>query len=93
MVSVEKQIFRKDKNVIQIDDNKLVQQVPEDLIKKVLKHDWGITQPKRHDQVFVMAISSVKRSLPFITFSYSNDVVRPSEIQLSENGGTPQPIE
>ena len=91
MVSVDPLIFRKDKNVIHIDDNKLVQQVPEDF-DKVLKHSWGITQTKRHNQVFVMVVSSVKCSLLFVTLSYSNEVVRAPEIQLGENGGTLHPI-
>lgn len=44
MVSVNRQTIRKDENVIQVDDNKLVKQIPEDFVNKILEHLWGVTE-------------------------------------------------
>lgn len=36
-------------NVIQIDKNKLVKEVPEDVVNESLEDSWSIGEPKRHN--------------------------------------------
>ena len=56
----------------------------QDFIDIVLKTGQSISEFKRHDLVFKMAIFSIKNSLPFIAFSNSHSVIDISQVQLGK---------
>ena len=42
-------------NFINVNENKAVNHVPEDIINQGLEHGWGICQTELHDKVFKMS--------------------------------------
>ncbi len=60
-------VFGKDQNVIQIDHNKFVHVLPEDIIHQMLKDCGCIGEAKRHECVFEMAVACAESCLLFIT--------------------------
>jgi hypothetical protein len=60
-------VLGKDQNVIQIDHDKFVHVLPEDIIHQMLKDYRSIGEAEGHDRVFEMALACVKSCLPFIT--------------------------
>ncbi|CAJ0947692.1 unnamed protein product [Ranitomeya imitator] len=49
-------IWRVDKNIIQIDYDRGGKHIPEDIVHKVLENGWGITEPEGHHQIFIVPI-------------------------------------
>ncbi len=60
-------VLGKDQNVIQIDHDKFVHVLPEDIIHQMLKDCGCIGEAKGHDRVFEVAIVCAEIYLPFIT--------------------------
>ena len=46
-----------------------------------------VRQPERHDEVFEMPQVGVKSRLPFVPLSDTNQVVRVTQVELSEHHG------
>ena len=55
-------------DVIKIYNNKKIQFFIQNLIKIFLKSDWGIGEPKMHDFIFKIAISSFQNGFLLIVF-------------------------
>lgn len=49
-------IWEKHKNAVQIYENADIEQIQEDIIHKLLNHDWGTTKPKGDSQGTVSVI-------------------------------------
>lgn len=62
MMIVNGLTIRENKDVIQLNDNKLVQHVPQDVIYEMLSC-WGIEQAKWHDQIIEVAIPGTEDHL------------------------------
>jgi hypothetical protein len=60
-------VLGKDQNVIQIDHDKFVHVLLEDIIHLMLKDCGCIGEAKGHDRVFEVAVACAKSYLPFIT--------------------------
>ncbi len=60
-------VLGNDQNVIQIDHDKFVHVLPEDIIHQMLKDCGCISEAKGHDCVFKVAVACAESCLPFIT--------------------------
>ncbi|CAJ0922281.1 unnamed protein product [Ranitomeya imitator] len=67
-------IWRVDKNIIQIDYDRGGKHIPEDIVHKALENGWGITEPEGHHQIFIVPIPGVKGRLPFVPLTDANQV-------------------
>lgn len=67
-------------DIINVDQNKAIE---------VLSEHWGgIDQAVGYDPVLVMASWGHKGSFPFVSLSYTNEVVRASKVQFREDPGS-----
>ena len=80
-------------DVIQIDDNRDIEEVHKDTINKSLESHGSICQAKGHDIPLEGTISRVEHSFPFITFSNVDQVVCVAEINLRVDLGLARGIE
>lgn len=62
------QIFNIDKNVIQVDNNKNIKLLSQNLINIALEASQSIKETKKHDLILEIAISHLKDRLSFVTF-------------------------
>ena len=61
-------ILEINQNVVQIANNKVIEEFSKNIVHQVLKDCWHICKSKRHDKVFKVAIPCPKSGLPFISF-------------------------
>jgi hypothetical protein len=80
-------ILGKDQYIIQVANNKIVQEFAENIVHQILEDGWGINKSKRHDVVFKMPIPCFECNLPFITFFDVHQVISSSKIDLGINLG------
>ena len=73
------------KNIIQIDDNKNIQKIGKNGVKKSLKARRCIGKSEWHNKPLKGTIASTKSSLPFITRSNLNEMVSMLKINLGKN--------
>lgn len=71
MLSVFPEVSGVDQNVIQINNEKIVQKVTED-IHQMLEHSQRVTQAKWHYRVFEVSISGPGHHLPLVHLPYSD---------------------
>ena len=76
-------VIREDQNVIEINNNSNVKKILEDVIHETLGSGRCISQTKGHDMPFKRAIASTESGLPFVTFSYVDQVISMSEVKGS----------
>src|SRR5271167_1422208 len=81
-----------DKDVIQVNDDKDIQVVPEHIIHEMLEDCRGIGEAKRHHKVLKMAITGAEGSFPLIPRANPNKVVSPMKVNLGEDGGRGEAI-
>ena len=72
-------------NIFQIDDNKVVNKIPKQVI--YLDDGRGIRQAERHDEVFEVPQVGVEARLPFVPLSDTDQMVRIEQVQFGENCG------
>ncbi len=87
MVAVFVNQVQKDQNVVEVDDDKEVRHVLEDVVHEVLKSSRGIGKSHGHDQEFERAIACLERGLPFMTSSDADIVVACTQIKLGVDLG------
>ena len=63
------QAFGENKDVVQVNENKLVYHILENAVNKTLEDSRSIRYAKRHHQVLPFTRRSVKCCLPFIPLS------------------------
>jgi hypothetical protein len=68
MVLMVCHVLKKNEDVIDIIDHKIIQIFIEDIIHHMLKNSMCISKAKGHHNIFKMAIMSSKHHLPIITF-------------------------
>ena len=73
-----------DKNVIEVNNDKDIEFLGQDLVNVALKAGRGVGQPKRHYLVLEVAVSSLESRLPFIALFYPHPIVSTCEVELGE---------
>ena len=76
--------LRIDQYVVEVYDNKDVEEFPENVVDKRLPRRWCISKTERHNQIFVMSETGSKSRLPFIAFRDTYLIVRAGNIKLAE---------
>ena len=74
-----------DDNVIEINNDKDIEFLGQDLVNVALEAGRGVGQPKRHYLVLEVAISSPESHLPFIALFYPHLMVSTREVKLGES--------
>jgi hypothetical protein len=64
-----------DEDVIEVDEDKPVQHVMENIINPSLEHSRGVGKAKWHNQILVVDAGRVEGSLPLVPFPYPHQVV------------------
>ena len=59
-----------DQNIINIDSDKNIKAVSENVINVALKETWGFTEFKEHNEIFKQTVTDVYSSLSLLFFSY-----------------------
>lgn len=85
--------IQKDQNVVQINDNKHVQALSQDVIQECLEGRWCICQPEWHDKVLKVAISRPEHCLPLIALRHVQEVVGTFQIEFREPLGHVQSLQ
>ncbi|MBW0498093.1 hypothetical protein O181_037808 [Austropuccinia psidii MF-1] len=80
--------FGKDHNVIQINHNKNIKKILENIIDKILKRGRSIGEPKWHNQVLITAIFSSKSCQMVITLLDSENFLCTTQINPGEDERT-----
>ena len=68
-------ILRVNENVVQIDDDRDIQHISEDVVHEPLEGCWRVRKTEGHNEPFKRAIASAKGSLPFVALSDTNEVI------------------
>ena len=58
-----------DEDVINVDEDKPVQHVTENIIHQSLEHSRGVGEAKGHDQIFVVAAGRVEGGISLVPLS------------------------
>ena len=87
MMLMVRSVTGEDENIINIHENKVVQEFSEDLIHETLEHSGGVYQAIRHHQIFVVPCRGDERRFPLVSFSNSNQVICAPEVQFGEYAG------
>ena len=73
--------FREDEDIIKVDHAKEVEEFAETIVGVSLKRGRGVGETEGHNEVFEVTITSTEGSLVFISFRYSQLIVRVCHIQ------------
>ncbi len=68
-------VLRKNEDIIDVIDHKIIQILTKDIIHHMLKNTKCIGNAKSHHNIFKMVVMNSKHRLPFITFSNVHQVV------------------
>ena len=74
-------------NIVQIDDNKVVNKIPKQVIYQCLEDGGGVRQAERHDEVFKVPQVGVEARLPFVPLWDMDQMVCIAQVQFGENCG------
>ena len=77
-----------DQDIVKINDDKLADEVPKDVIHEAHEGVRRIGETKGHHEPFIQPLLGFERRLPFITFPHTDLMVTTLEIHFRENGGT-----
>ena len=83
----------KDKDVVQVYYDVLVEDVREDAIHEALEGGGSIGEAEMHDEEIEGAVASAEGGLPLVAWGDANEVVGSSEIDLGENLRVAEAIE
>ncbi len=87
MVAMVGQVPGVDKDVVDVNYHKAVEELPEHLVHELLEDGGGVGKAIRHHEVLIVAGGSNECCLPLIAFPDSNEVVRTAQVQLGEDAG------
>ena len=74
-------------DVINVDDEKVVDHILENLVHKGLEDNEGVRKAVGNDQLFVVPSSGDKGRLPFVAFTYTNKIKCTSQGEFSIDVG------
>lgn len=75
-------------DIIYVDEDELVEELPEHLVDKVLEDGGGVNKSIRYHAVFIVASRGYEGSFPLVPLSYPDEVIGAAELQLGEYSGT-----
>ena len=84
---------REDQDVVEVDHDGDIEEIPQHVVDQGLENSWGVSQPERHDEVLKVTQVSIKPRLPFVPLSNTNQMVRVAQVELSEDGGVGEWLE
>ena len=73
-----------DEDIIEINNDKNIKFLGQDLVNIALEASWCVRQPKKHYLILEMAVSSPKSRFLFIALFYPYSMVSACEIELGE---------
>ena len=59
-----------DQNIVNVNSDKNIKAVSENVINVALKETWDLTEFKEHDEIFKQTVISAYSSLSLLFFSY-----------------------
>ncbi len=71
-------------DVVNIDDDELMEELPEHLIHEPLEDGWSVSQSIRH-KIFIVASRGDKGRLPLVSWTDTNEIVGTSQVQFGED--------
>ena len=74
-------------DVVEVDNNKGVQEISQHVVDQGLENSWGVRQPERHDEVLKVPQVSIKPRLPFIPLADTYQMVCVAQVELGEHSG------
>ena len=86
-------ILRKDQNVVEIEQDKLILEWRENIVHQSIKSRRSISQTKRHDRILIRAKTSPECRLRNVFLANANLMIAHSEIKLGEYFSTFQLFE
>ena len=78
-------ILGENENVVQINKNKLVYHISQDIVHQGLEDGWRVREAERHDEVLPGPRRCVEGRLPFVTFLNPHKVLGIPEVQLGKD--------
>jgi hypothetical protein len=85
-------ILAEDQNVVNVHDDRFVEEGVEDILNQGLKGGRGIRETKRHHLVLVMPVSYVEGSLVDVILMDVDLIISPPEVDLGEDFCTKEPV-
>ena len=82
-----------DQDVVQVDHDEDVEEIPQHVINQGLENSWSVSQPERHDEVLKVTQVSVKPRLPFVPLSDPYQMVCVAQVELREHRGVGERLE
>ena len=76
-------VTRKNQDIIQVDEDKLVQHIPEQVVDQSLEDSVG--QTKGHHQIFIMSCWCVEGRLPLISLPDADQMISFPQVELGEH--------
>ncbi len=80
LVNVLLQSLGVNDDIIDVDYDKSVEHIPEDIVDKGLKSRWTIGQAERHNPVFIVPRGRRESGFPFVTRSNPDEIVGTPQI-------------
>ena len=77
-------VFSKDKNIIQINNDKNIKLFDQNLIDVTLEAGWCVRKPKKYYLVLKVAVSNPEDRLPFIALFYLYSMVSTCKVELGK---------
>ena len=74
-------------DVLEVDDNKGVQEIPQHVVDQGLENSWGVSQPEWDDEVLKVPQVSVEPRLLFIPLTDTYQMVCVAQVELGEHSG------
>ncbi len=93
VVAMVGQVPGVNKDVVDIDYHRAVEELPEHLVHKLLEDRGGVGKAIRHNKVFIVAGWSNECRLLLIALPDPNEVVCTAQVQLREDAGPTEFIE
>ncbi len=93
MVAMFGQVPGVDQDIVDVHNNKLVEELPKHLVHKPLENGRGVGEAIRHDPVFIVARGGNERRLPLVAFPDMNKIIGATHVQLREDAGPTEFLE
>lgn len=78
-------VFRIDKNIVEIDEDKSFKEVLKDVINEFLKYCGSVSKTERHNKELKVTQGSVECGFPLITFTNTDQVMSVAEVKFSND--------
>ncbi len=76
------------KYVVNVNEHKLMEKLPEYLVHKILEYGGDVNKSIRHDAIFIMPGRCNEGCFPLVPLTYPDEVVSAAEVQLREEASS-----